>query len=233
MIHDVISHDSNEMHASGKKYDIVYVVAGSNDCTKQQNTSETIAQSARAVADAALQLSQRVVLSSILPRTDDHTAQLKAENTNINLKRMCDQDTKLTFCDNDRNFRLADKSIDELVLWKDKHHLRYVGSERLIKNLNINATICKRQRVKNTFQQNQWYNGQWPSNANDNRRNWNQFNFHSNTDSRSRDTWNNGYTSTCDTCHRYGHSTYSCPVTANMHCFKCGSRGHLQKHCSS
>ena len=62
-----------------------YVVAGSNDCTNQQNTSDTLAQSARAVADAVLQLSQRVFLFSILPRTDDHTAQLEAENTNINL----------------------------------------------------------------------------------------------------------------------------------------------------
>ena len=40
------------LHASSKKYDTVYVVAGSNDCTKH-NTSNTIAQSARVVADAA------------------------------------------------------------------------------------------------------------------------------------------------------------------------------------
>ena len=86
-----LKQDLTEMHASDKKYDIVYVVAYSNDCTKQHNTSDTIAHSARAVADAALQLSQRVFLSSTHPRTDDHTAQLKAENTNTNLKRMCDK----------------------------------------------------------------------------------------------------------------------------------------------
>ena len=44
--------DLTEMHACGIKYHTVYDAAGINDCTKH-NTSNTIAQSARVVADAA------------------------------------------------------------------------------------------------------------------------------------------------------------------------------------
>ena len=41
-------------------------------------------------------------------------------------------------------FRLADISIDKLVQWKDKHHLRYVGTDCLTNNLNIDARVRKR-----------------------------------------------------------------------------------------
>ena len=51
-------------------------------------------------------------------------------------------------CVQDQNyccfFRLADISDDELVQWKVKYHLRYVRTDRLTNNLNIDARVRKR-----------------------------------------------------------------------------------------
>ena len=195
-----------------------------------QATPQSIANDVRATADSAVQISQKVIISSILPRADNSSAQLKAENVNINIKRMCDLDGKLSFCDNDCNFRLADKSIDELVLWKDKHHLRYVGTDRLINNLKIDARVRKRTPAFNRPQPPRNWQTSQPS------RNWSQNNsavppLLSFPPPFRQFPWKNQ--STCQTCFRNDHNTYSCPKTANIFCFKCGCRGHTQNNCSS
>ena len=83
--------------------------------TKFETIHQSTANDVRATADSAVQISQKVIISSILPRADNSSAQLKAENVNINIKRMCDLDGKLSFCDNDCNFRLAE-NVHQLLI---------------------------------------------------------------------------------------------------------------------
>ena len=97
--------------------------------------------------EVAAKISDKVHLSSIIPRTDNGQAQLKAENTNRRLKDMCLRMPKVTFIDHDTNFLLSDKSPNDACLEGDDGlHLNQYGCQKLIKNLGINATFRNRNQ---------------------------------------------------------------------------------------
>jgi regulator of replication initiation timing len=215
------------------KYDAVYIVGGSIDC-ESEATTQTIADVARTTVSNAMKLGERVVLSSILPRTDNGGANMKGENVNPLLKDLSNQINNVTFCDNDGSFRLADGSPNDAYLMPHGHHLNYKGSERLAKNLNVPAKIVTK-RV-NYQHRNQYYRqniGMYPVNVTNRpppllpnppllQRNDNN------------NMWENGVGPTpprCENCKSIGHTAYSCPRTANVLCYNCRSTGHRQIHC--
>ena len=88
----------------------------------------------------AMKITTSVKISCILPRTDNGSAQLKAESVNIQFKQFSDQNAHIKFISNDETFRLADKSPNDGYLI-DGHHLTYTGNERLIKKI-VYSCLC-------------------------------------------------------------------------------------------
>ena len=127
-----------------KKFSHIYIVAGTNNCALY--TTDMILEDTQQTLERAAKLSNTVTLSSILPRTDNSSAQLKLENTNFHLKDMCIRMANVKFVDNDSKFRLADKTPNDALLETDGLHLNHQGSLHLIKNLGITASVCKRQQ---------------------------------------------------------------------------------------
>ena len=129
-----------------KKFSHIYIVAGTNNCALSNYTTDMILEDTQQTLECAAKLSNTVTLSSILPRTDNSSAQLKLENTNLRLKDMCIRMPKVKFVDNDSKFRLADKTPNDALLEADGLHLNHQGSLHLIKNLGITASVRKRQQ---------------------------------------------------------------------------------------
>ena len=109
----------------------VILMAGSNDCSCSDSTTQSIMQDMTEAVTEAKKVSSEVCISSIIPRTDDGSAQLKAENVNLEFKQYADQSLDVSFLDNDKTFRLADKSPNDGYLI-DGHHLSYSGSYKEI-----------------------------------------------------------------------------------------------------
>ena len=106
----------DDLQNNGKKYGSIIIVAGSKDSQQQDATTESIIQAARDAVESALKMSNKVTLSSILPRTDDDSAPLKSEYVNLSLKNMCNQYYNVTFSDQDGAFCLGDESVNDALL---------------------------------------------------------------------------------------------------------------------
>ena len=96
------------------------------------------------VLETATKIADKVVLSSILPRTDNSTAHLKGENINPQFRNLCMRMPKVHFIDNDKNFRLADASPNDAYVDLSGLHLSKQGTQQLIKNLEVKAVFRKR-----------------------------------------------------------------------------------------
>ena len=135
-----------ETFAQNKKcFSNVYIVAGSNDCAVLNTSTDSILQDATEVLKVASQIANKVFFSSIISRTDNGQAQLKSENTNLKIREMCARMPKVSYIDNDKNFRFADMSPNDAYLDMFGLHLNKQGTERLIKNLRVNAVFRNRQ----------------------------------------------------------------------------------------
>ena len=238
-IDDVLSN----LESKNKRYGSIYIVAGSSDCQQTDATTEAICLNAKKVVEHAADMSQKVVLSSVLPRTDDSTAQLKSENVNLKLKSMSSPLETVSFCDLNGSFLSADKCVNDALLLRDGLHPNFKGSQKIIDNLHINANVRR-------------YQGQappqnWTSKSNSSvpppllpRPDWNgnpnqpplmpysshQPGFSHMPPTSSSQTWNQP---TCTNCKLSGHTAYRCPQTKNVLCFKCRTVGHRQKDCCS
>ena len=224
-LNDINKNISEMVKTEPDKYNTTYIVARSIDC-ESTTTTENITDTAREVINIALKMSDNVVLSSILPRTDNGPAQLKGENLNLKLKTVCDQTDKVTFCDNDGSFRLANGSPNDALLMPQGHHLNFRGSEQLIKNLNIPARVRRRQPT----QPNPWRS--YPNSTGQSRRppllpSPSQYQINKMWNYRNQPPPN----LTCTNCNLSGHTAYSCPKTANILCYQCRSVCHRQKDC--
>ena len=179
-------------------------------------TAENITDTAREVINTDLKMSEKVILSSILPRTDNGPALLKRENLNLKLKTLCDQTDKVTFCDNDGFFRLANGCPNDALLMPRGHHLNFRGSEQLIP-----ARVRRRQPT----QPNPWRN--YPNSTGQSRR---PPLLPSPSQYQINKMWN--YRNqppphlTCSNCNISGHTAYFCQKTANI-LFYCTSVDQL------
>ena len=194
----------DDLQNNGKKYGSVIIVVGSKDSQQQDATTESITQAAHDAVESALKIANKVTLSSILPRTDDDSAQLKSENVNLSLKNMCNQYDHVTFSDQDGAFRLSDESVNDALLLGDGLHPNYKGTQKLINTLKINATVRRYQ--KPASHQNNWYTNGYNSSssrppllsipARPKQQQWNQS------------------TISCTNCRQLGHD-----VLAQLNCF--------------
>ena len=78
-----------------KSYKTVVIVAGSIDCENSSAECTSIMSEMETCIKEALNISQRVTISSILPRTDKGPPNLKGENLNLLLKHYADQNMNI------------------------------------------------------------------------------------------------------------------------------------------
>jgi regulator of replication initiation timing len=128
------------------RYETVTIVAGGNNCSDTSQSAKDITEAATSVVKQAQKIAKNVTLSSILPRHDTGPTELKVENVNPELRKLCEQNSQVSYVNNDGSFRLADGSPNDAFFLQDKTHLTYKGTERLIKNLTIPALVRRRTR---------------------------------------------------------------------------------------
>ena len=133
--------------SDNKRYDNIYIIAGTNDCSKQSSTASII-NAAGEVFNQAKKISNNILFSSITPRTDNGPANLKVQNVNLSLKNLCSQ-SNVKFIDNDGTFLTSDKSPNDALLL-DGLHLNDRGTTKLITNLGIKASPKKRRPKQTT-----------------------------------------------------------------------------------
>ena len=248
----------NKLSDENKQFSTIYVIAGTNDCSKTDNSVAHITDNASKVIDAANKVANSIVFASIIPRTDSGSAQLKSENVNLSLKSLCQNKANVTFIDLDGTFRVSDGSINDALLLNDGIHLSYKGSEKLIKYLNIPAIVHRNfrggLRDRPVNQQNRSQNpypsrnqyiispSQYQYTTFPPRNRYSTFP----PQNQNRPTtisplmapeWKSPHqwyqSALCLTCGSVDHHTKICPRTAHIFCHSCGSRGHRKLHCSS
>jgi hypothetical protein len=143
-----------------------------------------------------------VILSSIIPRYDTDATQSKIENVNLELRTLCEQNTNETIVDNDRNFKLADGSPNEAFFLNDKTHLTYKGSERLIKNLSLDAHMKRRNRQYRHNLSYKYRNNDQQYHTYDRTYNYQQ---------SFPDTLHDQHRQSCENCGLSDHHVYECP----------------------
>ena len=114
------------------------ICAGTNYCNNDINIDATTEhlEHLLQLATERVACGTNVLVSSILPRTDDVIRQQRVEELNTILKDVSAK-VGVTFISNDKSFRLADGQPNYGYLCKDGLHLNYRGTSRLIDNLRL------------------------------------------------------------------------------------------------
>ena len=137
-------------------YSQIILVTGSNDCSSNISPEQVVTKVKNVVETARNYSESPVLLSSICPRTDNSSFQIKAESVNAALSAIESPD--FNFVNNDLTFRLQDGSINDGYLHKDGLHLSASGTERLARNLklgNFADILTKKRFTKNVINYNQ------------------------------------------------------------------------------
>ena len=144
---DLINEHVTKCESENKQYENVYIVAGTNDCSSSEKSTEEILNSASNLIQNAKKISKSIKFSSVPPRTDSGSAQLKLENFNLSLKVLCDETHSVTFVDNDGTFKVADGSTNDALLHQDGLHLSFKGAQKLISNLSLKGFCTVRSSI--------------------------------------------------------------------------------------
>ena len=127
-------------------YSQIILVTGSNDCSSNIFPEQVVTKVKNVVETARNYSESPVLLSSICPRTDNSSFQIKAESVNAAI-----ESSDFNFVNNDLTFRLQD-------LHKDGLHLSASGTERLACNLklgNFADILTKKRYTGNVINNNQ------------------------------------------------------------------------------
>ena len=117
------------------RYKTIFLGPGSNNCSTNSPVEKTIDEYKQLLA-IAKEKSESVVISSILPRNDNGTVNLKVREVNEKLKELSGEEN-VTFIDHDKNFRYGNGDHDDDLLLLDQVHLSEKGVNRLLKNLGL------------------------------------------------------------------------------------------------
>ena len=134
---------SEKLGRMDSEFETITVVVGGNDC-----------YSDRLIPDISKNYDKHIKkaksMSSICPRLDTVDVQRKIELTNTALKNLCDTHS-CRFVNNDNFFKLADKTVNDSLLMRDRVHLTWQPSNKLALNLKLkqlkNVCRCTDQEV--------------------------------------------------------------------------------------
>ena len=127
------------------EFETITVVVGGNDCYSDRLIPDISKNYDKLIKKAKSMCQGRVTMSSICPRLDTVDVQRKIELTNTALKNLCDTHS-CRFVNNDNFFKLADKTVNDSLLMRDRVHLTWQPSNKLALNLK-NVCRCTDQEV--------------------------------------------------------------------------------------
>ena len=113
----------------------IYIVNGTNDCNSSMEPAEVV-EKFRSVITEAKKRSEKVVISSITPRTDKPEVLQKINTVNLLLIPLINE-YNAQYVNNDDNFLYRNDTVDKSCLQLDECHLSHTGIVRLLKNLKL------------------------------------------------------------------------------------------------
>ena len=215
------------------------VLVGTNNCADKVSPEEIICDF-RELIQSALQAAQTVIISSIPPVVNDCERQEIADQVNAALSVLCEE-TCVTFVSHDNNFRLADNSVNDLVLADDGIHLNVAGTTRLLKNLGFdNLKNSSKKNSKQNHSTNKRHTNDKTRNQPESKdkhnpvirrsvqSNYAQLPLSNNKIQHPKENRD----SHCWYCGETGHITDSCRHGYRITCQRCNTKGHKQKSCT-
>ena len=121
------------------EFESITVVVGGNDCSSDRLIPDIRKKYNKLIKKAKSMCQGRLTMSSICPRLDTVDVQRKIELTNTALKNLCDTHS-CRFVNKDNFFKLADKTVNDCLLMRDRVHLTWQASNKLALNLKLKTT---------------------------------------------------------------------------------------------
>ena len=219
---DQIKTQISQLKDSNKHYEETIIVVGKNDCSNlgAEANVEPVLEAFRQLVNEAIEVCDKLVVSSVTPRQDIENISGTIENVNAGLQVICTE-KGVHFIDHTPSFTLNDGSINDGYLLHSGPHLTRSGTNKLVKNLHVkhmgdDVTLPPRWKSANAGgSQN---NRSQPRNTHPD---WRKRPGQSQRKDLSR----------CKNCYEPGHNIETCRHGAPVLCRSCGKRGHKDKHC--
>ncbi len=224
-----ITAEVDKIIAQHYQYGQVIIHVGSIDCEESESIESIVSSYHKLMQTATSICKDKLIVSSILPRTDKKVPQAKIDAINHDLHVLTIPIENCEFVNHDKNFRcLNGEVIDDLL--KDGLHLSHQGALKFAQNLGLEIT--RRPRIQTQKQEKQ-QTGR-PSREQENGQSQQQQK--RKTFQKNR-TGNQNYVDT-----RYnrndGDSRRRRPQTSRAddrkrvsHCYNCGETNHMEEDC--
>ena len=118
---------------ASKKYKEVILIAGSVDL--ESRSQSDVINAFKAFAVCASDRADKIVISSVLPRTDKDLSDA-AKELNNELKTMCETDG-YEFIDHDPEFHVLSGDVNRALFTEDGLHLSQAGVVSLVRNCKV------------------------------------------------------------------------------------------------
>ncbi len=122
-----------------QKYKTITLICGTNDNVTKRPIHKIMDDYKSTIQEAKLR-AETVVVSSVLPRTDENADMSKIDNVNQLLVTLVNE-TGCQFVNQDTNFRYRDDSVDDTLLSPDGVHLSANGVRKVIGNLKLDDKV--------------------------------------------------------------------------------------------
>ena len=252
-VHEVIQ-------TRNEKYDNVTLCVGSNDCTDEVEDLDTLIPKYKELISSTQRLvthPKQIVVSSVLPRCKEPKVQEFIDDFNEDLEKLA-MEKGATFVNNDREFKLLNRSPNAALFLQDGIHPTYNAINCLAKNLQLDVSprnkddVCKRWGGRQR--------GTWNSHKQMRQTHPNQNRYHPHTSPRHQMTPTQGQSSghhqsrlrhspehyktngprtkfhsqnrpKCWNCGEANHMARNCRHRQSVTCHQCGEKGHKLKFC--
>ena len=244
----------NAIQTRTDKYENVTLSVGSNYCTDEVEDLDTLIPKYRELISSAQRLvthPNKIVISSVLPRCNEPKVQEFIEDFNEDLEKLANE-KGASFVNNDREFKLLNRSPNEALFLQDGIHPTYKATNCLGRNLKLqinprnHGDICKRNGSRqHTNRNNQTYRRSYPHHSPQQQetqyrgqRSRQPGNHGRAFPNRFRDDGSNNpaYQSKnrpkCWNCGESNHMARNCRHGRTLTCHKCGENGHKSKFSS-
>ena len=232
-VHEVIQNRTD-------KYDNVTLCVGSNDCADEVEDLDTLIPKYKDLISSTQRLvshPNQIVVSSVLPRCKEPKVQEFIEDFNEDLEKLATE-KGVKFVNNDREFKLLNRSPNEALFLPDGIHPTYQATNCLGRNLKLEVNrrnhgdICKRNGVRqHTNRNNQNYRRSYPHDSQPQHASQTSSNRYRG-DGPNRQAHQNKNRPKCWNCGESNHMARNCRHGRTLTCHKCGEQGHKSKFCS-